>query len=75
MSLGLVVLEELFTRTHMPTPQSDDIKMVTDSSLETKCWSAAICTVLAYCISGYFRGYLSSRMYTVGLLRKNLFSR
>ena len=28
-----------------------------------------------YCISGYFRGYLSSRMYTVGLLRENLFSR
>ena len=28
-----------------------------------------------YCISGFFRGYLSSRMYTVGLVRENLFSR
>ena len=27
MSLGLVVLEKLFTRTRMPTPQSDDIKI------------------------------------------------
>ena len=31
--------------------------------------------VFNYCISGFFRGYLSSRMYTVGLLRENLFSR
>ena len=30
---------------------------------------------LHYCISGFFRGYLSSRMYTVGLVRENLFSR
>ena len=27
MSLGLVILEKLFTRMHKPTPQSDDIKM------------------------------------------------
>ena len=27
MSLGLVVLEKLFTRTRTPTPQSDDIKI------------------------------------------------
>ena len=30
---------------------------------------------IEYCISGFFRGYLSSRMYTVGLVRENLFSR
>ena len=28
MSLGLVVLEKLFTRTRMSTPQSDNIKML-----------------------------------------------
>ena len=31
--------------------------------------------IYEYCISGFFRGYLSSRMYTVGLVRENLFSR
>ena len=35
MSLGLVVLEKkLFTRTRTPTPQSDDIKTITQINLK-----------------------------------------
>ena len=53
-----------------------DLKTVSVAVLDCKQnVSFIVFRKVVYCISVFFRGYLSSRMYTVGLVRENLFSR